>query len=70
MRNARHFLAGITLAGYVQPNGAVRSVPNGKVVWHHGWPEEITVDGVTFTLEEVDEIRVSEHGVYAVAEYV
>lgn len=44
------FFAGFTLAGYQQPDGSIIS-SSGAIM--NGWPDEITVEGTTFTLEEV-----------------
>jgi hypothetical protein len=49
---SKDFFAGFTLAAYEEPSG--------KLVTHNGsatmpsWPEEITVEGITFGLEEVE----------------
>lgn len=49
----KNFMAGFTLAGYENPDGTVESC--GSVSERmDGWPEEITIEGVTFTLESVD----------------
>lgn len=45
------FMAGFTLAGYQKPDGSVVSTSGAKMA---GWPDEITVEDTTFTLEHVD----------------
>jgi hypothetical protein len=42
------FLAGFALAAYELPDGTLKSTGGAKM---NGWPEEITIEGITFTFE-------------------
>lgn len=62
------FFAGFTLAGYRQPDGTIKA--SSGMAKLNGWPEEITIEGVTFTREEIVTCGESDQGVFENAEYV
>jgi hypothetical protein len=43
-----HFLAGVTLCGYRKLDGTIEAFNGDKI---NGWPDTVTVGGVTFTFE-------------------
>ena len=50
------FVGGFTLAGYRQDNGSVKStglVGNTEIITYADWPQEVVLNGITYTLEEV-----------------
>ena len=48
-RVVAEFLVGVTLAGYRQPDGSIIQVGGNSKL--KTWPETLTVEGVTLTLE-------------------
>lgn len=60
------FLAGVTLAGYEQDDGTIRSTSG---ITLSAWPEELTFEEKTFTLETVVPCGSGPKGKFVNAEY-
>jgi hypothetical protein len=76
MMESKYFLAGVTLAGWRQADGTLRS-PSGEVM--RDFPETVELKGCVFTLESVSQAGLygqclslpgDPRGVFENAEYV
>lgn len=55
-----HELAGFDLGGWRLPNGTIQISSTRRII--NDWPEEITLKGDTFTLEDVSKGSINEVG--------
>lgn len=61
------FMAGFTLAAYREKDGTLTSISGARM---NGWPDEITIEGTTFTFEYATVVGGTAERQFLNAEYV